>query len=147
MALEAGGLLDDHAHDAGLLASVEALCEEGWDHEHGGLFRYTRPHGDPVGGPYEDLVRRTWHTKLWWVHSEACYTTALAAALHGASPEWARRVWDYTLATFPARDDGREWIQIRDRRGDPFDQVVALPVKDPYHVTRNLLQILELHGA
>ena len=37
-----------------------------------------------------------------------------------------------------------EWIQIRDRRGAPVDKVVALPVKDPYHVLRNLLLILEL---
>mgnify|MGYP001161902777 CR=1 FL=1 len=27
-----------------------------------------------------------------------------------------------------------EWIQIRDRKGDPVDQIAALPVKDPCHI-------------
>ena len=38
----------------------------------------------------------------------------------------------------------REWMQIRDREGRPENRVVALPVKDPYHVVRNLALLLEL---
>jgi N-acylglucosamine 2-epimerase len=38
----------------------------------------------------------------------------------------------------------REWLQIRTRDGAPQDKVVALPVKDPFHITRNLVLILEL---
>jgi N-acylglucosamine 2-epimerase len=55
------------------------------------------------------------------------------------------RVWQYTLATFPNPDSQvGEWIQIRDRKGAPLERVVALPVKDPYHIARNLLQVIEL---
>ncbi|GAA0943666.1 AGE family epimerase/isomerase [Nonomuraea longicatena] len=146
MVLEAGELLGDDSADAAVLASVSALCAEGWDDEHGGLLRYTRAEGRRGGGPYEDLIARTWTTKLWWVHSEACYTTRLAAVRHGdaAAGAWFERLWAYTLDTFPGGDDGEEWIQIRDRAGRPLDEVVALPVKDPYHVARNLMQLVEL---
>lgn len=51
----------------------------------------------------------------------------------------------YAFATFPNPDGAvGEWIQIRDRRGRPLDKVVGLPVKDPYHLTRNLLLLVEL---
>ncbi|WP_419992695.1 AGE family epimerase/isomerase [Streptomyces boninensis] len=154
MALEAGDLLGDHAADGALLASVAVLCRQGWDPEHGGLLRYTdadgpdEPTGRAVGGRYEELVRATWSSKLWWVHSEACYTTGLAAHRYqdAASARWFDRIWDYTLATFPGGHDGAEWIQIRDRAGLPLDEVVALPVKDPYHISRNLMQLVELHA-
>lgn len=51
------------------------------------------------------------------------------------------------MATFPGRKGGAEWIRIRDRAGAPRDQVVALPVKDPFHICRNLMQIIELDGT
>jgi N-acylglucosamine 2-epimerase len=28
-----------------------------------------------------------------------------------------------------------------------MDEVVALPVKDPYHIARNLMQLVELEAA
>jgi N-acylglucosamine 2-epimerase len=96
---------------------------------------------------YEAGVRGTWDTKLWWVHSEAIYTTALSYTLSGSDEmrAWFERVWDYAFRVFPHPDPAvGEWIQIRDRRGEPLDRVVALPVKDPYHITRNLLQVIEL---
>ncbi|MFC4120428.1 AGE family epimerase/isomerase [Nonomuraea zeae] len=146
MALEAGELLGERDDRGDLLASVSALCAAGWDDEHGGLFRYVGVSGRAYGGPYEDLVRRTWSTKLWWVHSEAAYTTRLAAERYGdrEAAGWFDRIWDYTLRTFPGGADGEEWIQIRDRAGAPLDEVVALPVKDPYHIARNLMQMVEL---
>ncbi|MEO3888329.1 AGE family epimerase/isomerase [Nonomuraea sp. B5E05] len=148
IALEAGESLGETGDHGDLLASVSALCAAGWDDEHGGLFRYVGVSGRPAGGPYEDLVRRTWSTKLWWVHSEAAYTTLLAAERYGdrEAAGWFDRIWDYTLRTFPGGADGAEWIQIRDRAGAPLDEVVALPVKDPYHITRNLMQIIELRS-
>jgi N-acylglucosamine 2-epimerase len=45
--------------------------------------------------------------------------------------------------TFPD-PSGKEWIQIRDREGTPIRRVVALPVKDPYHIARCFLKILLL---
>lgn len=35
-------------------------------------------------------------------------------------------------------------MQIHTRGGQPEDRVVALPVKDPYHVIRNLSLLIEL---
>jgi N-acylglucosamine 2-epimerase len=55
------------------------------------------------------------------------------------------QVFEYTYRTFPNPDRSvREWIQIRTRDGKPQDKVVALPVKDPYHIIRNVLLIIEL---
>ena len=55
------------------------------------------------------------------------------------------KVFDYTYKTFPNPDRNiREWIQIRTREGAPQEKVVALPVKDPYHIIRNVILIIEL---
>lgn len=155
MVLAAEDLLGTHTHRQAALESVPALCALGWDPEHGGLLRYTdaagpvRPRGEHHSEPYVAGVLGTWDTKLWWVHSEACASTAIAHLRYGFEPAaaWFNRLWDYTLDTFPAGDDGREWIQIRDRRGAPKDEVVALPVKDPFHIVRNLMQLVELGSA
>ena len=150
--LEALDLLGDDRDRGPLLESLDVLCELGWDREHGGLLRYCDQEGPvaPRGGsketPYEEMLASTWSTKLWWVHSEAAATTAIAARRYGSegAEQWHRRIWEYTLATFPGGEDGAEWIQIRDRAGAPLDQVVALPVKDPFHICRNLMQMIEL---
>lgn len=126
----------------------------GWDDEAGGVLRYVdrdggRPRGEPVpGAPYEQLVTSTWDTKLWWVHVEAWYglsllaTTAPDADARATLAEGARRVAAWTMRTFPEPD--AEWLQIRDRAGAPLDQVVALPVKDPFHIARALLLLNRL---
>lgn len=130
--------------------AVRAL-ELGWDQEYGGIFRYVdadggQPRGREFGDDrYEALVQRTWDTKLWWVHVEALYATQRLAVEfdRGDLREWHDRLGAYTLDTFP-EPGGGEWIQIRDRRGGPLDEVVALPVKDPFHIARALLLITEL---
>ncbi|WP_406385731.1 AGE family epimerase/isomerase [Streptomyces sp. NBC_01618] len=155
VALEAAELTGDHDDTPDLLESVDVLCHSAWDPHHGGLFRYVdaegpaAPRGTTGGSAYEALVAATWDTKLWWVHTEAAYTTALGARRYGdrACAEWAERIWDYTIATFPGRGEGEEWIQIRDRAGRPLDRVVALPVKDPFHIARNLMQLVELSAS
>lgn len=122
----------------------------GWDTEFGGLLRYTdveggQPRGDVPDDPYARLVVDTWDTKLWWPQIEALYTTTLLA-VNDPSPElwqWRRRLHDYIFATFPA-GAGREWIQIRDRQNSPLNKTVALPVKDPFHISRSLLLLVEL---
>ncbi len=124
----------------------------GWDADYGGLLRYVdrnggMPRGERVGGAYERLVADTWDTKIWWPHSEALYAPLLAHALTGDDDLLAlhARIHDYVFATFPNPNaDVGEWIQIRDREGRPMDKVVALPVKDPFHIMRNLLLLVEL---
>ncbi len=130
---------------------IERSFQAGWDADHGGLFRYVVPGGPaptgPADGPFERLIQGTWDTKIWWPHSETLYASLLAAALTGSTDlrDIHDVVHDYTFATFPNPDASvGEWIQIRDRQGRPLDKVVGLPVKDPYHVTRNLLLLVEL---
>ena len=125
--------------------------ELGWDETHGGLFRYVdRDGGAPSGSlfghdPYEELVQSTWSTKLWWVHAEAMYATKLLAHFYSGYgfEEWNRKITEYTMATFPNRN-GQEWTHIRDRRGTPLEKVVALPVKDPFHIARALVLLNRL---
>jgi len=124
----------------------------GWDGEYEGLLRYVdreggMPRGERVGGAYERLVVDTWDTKIWWPHAEALYAPLLAYALTGDGDLLAlhSRIHDYVFATFPNPDASvGEWIQIRDREGRPMDKVVALPVKDPFHIMRSLLLLVEL---
>lgn len=132
--------------------AVARAFEVGWDEEYGGLLRYVdraggKPGGREIGDVYERLVLDTWDTKLWWPHSEALYSTLLAYDLTGdaALLELYERAHEYVFRTFPNLDRAiGEWVQIRDRQGRPMEKVVALPVKDPYHITRNLLLVIEL---
>lgn len=151
--LEALWMLVHAEEQAGLTPDTDryvslalAALSIGWDEAEGGVLRYVDRDGGPPRGdlldasptPYEALVRDTWDTKLWWVHAEAVYATALLA---GSSPDvanWHDRVATYTMATFPDRENG-EWLQIRTRSGAPLNSVVALPVKDPFHVIRALI--------
>lgn len=87
-----------------------------------------------------------WCNKLWWVHSEALYALMLAYE-HSGDSWFMDTYWklhDYVFGTFPNpnREIG-EWIQIRDRQGQPEDKVVALPVKDPYHITRAFMHLIK----
>lgn len=142
--------------DFSAFGSVERAAryalEKGLDREQGGLFRYVdRAGGGEVWGrlvddPYERLIVKTWDTKLWWVHSEALYCCRLMAR-YGDGEYWRKRyseLHDYTFATFPSPDASvGEWIQIRRRDRTPLSEVVALPVKDPYHILRCMTWLLE----
>ncbi|HET8986654.1 MAG TPA: AGE family epimerase/isomerase [Trueperaceae bacterium] len=142
-------------HDAVAKAKtvIAASYRAGWDAVHGGLFRYVipgqdgpRPGGTPAG-PFETLITDTWDGKIWWPHSETLYATLLAAEATGdvAMRALHDQMFGYTFATFPNPDRSvGEWIHIRDRQGGPLPKVMGLPVKDPYHVTRNLLLVVEL---
>lgn len=144
----------DPAREAQACRAIAGALELGWDDEYGGLLRYVNVDGGPPQGRatdarYENLVRDTWDAKLWWPHAEALYATALAAArcptrdLAAELRAWHERLRRYAFATFP-HDEGREWVQNRDRAGKPIDTVVALPVKDPFHIARALLLLVEL---
>jgi N-acylglucosamine 2-epimerase len=136
---------------ARLAAFAVASFDLGWDTEFGGLLRYVdkvggEPRGRRIGSDrYEDLVVRTWDTKLWWPNAEALYTMLLLGLRTDREDIMERheRLHAYVMATFPAGPGG-EWIQIRDRAGRPFNQTVALPVKDPFHIARALLLSVEL---
>ena len=132
--------------------SITWAFEAGWDRECGGIFRYVdreggRPRGVAGDEPYEALMMDTWDTKIWWPHAEALYATLLASKVTGDPrfPSLHTRLYEYVFRTFPNPDGAvGEWIQIRDRRGTPLDKVVALPVKDPYHILQDVLLMVEL---
>ena len=151
---EAAELCNNREWDQKIAAVAKKALENGWDEEFGGILHFSGIHGgEPIGDvsgvENETMLHQLsdWDNKLWWVHSEALYCTLLCyfktKDLDFLS--WFERVFDYTFCTFPSKDpEVREWIQIRTREGTPQDKVVALPVKDPFHITRNLVLILEL---
>lgn len=132
--------------------AVKKAIKLGWDNEYGGLFRFVdmkggMPLGERTGDDYEKLILNTWHTKLWWPHSEMLYAVLLSYELTKDNEfiKLYNTVHDYVFKTFPNADKSiGEWIQIRDRKGNPVNKTVALPVKDPYHILRNMILIIEL---
>ncbi len=128
---------------------VQATFALGWDKEEGGLLRFVdceggMPHGTSGESRYEELILNTWDMKLWWPHSEILYLFTLLYKLTGKQvyEDLYDRSFEYVFTLFPQGTD-REWIQIRKRDGKPDDFPVALPVKDPFHILRNFLKIIE----
>ena len=138
-----------------LLAVVRATLNAGWDKEYGGLLHFAgltggKPDGDRTGVEDEPMTAQLagWGDKLWWVHSEALYCTLRCYFTSEGDEDflvWHERIAEYTLRRFRNPDPAvREWIQILARDGTPQEKVVALPVKDPFHITRNLILMIEL---
>ena len=133
--------------------ALKAL-ENGWDEEYGGILHFCGMQGGEPLGSYDGVENETmtkqlagWGDKLWWPHAEALYST-LRCYFESGEEEfitWHDKVFEYTFTTFPNKDpETREWKQIRLRDGKPQEKVVALPVKDPFHITRDLILIIEL---
>lgn len=152
---EAADLLQDKRLEEGAFRAAKKALDIGWDAEFGGLLHYADLSGGPprtvfLGKkpePAERQVAEGWGDKLWWVHAEALYTTLLFALRRNDQSmlDWHQRIFDYTFSQFPNPDsETREWIQILGRDGAPQDKCVALPVKDPYHIARALILLIEL---
>lgn len=152
--IDAADLLGKKDVETQACAIAKKAYEIGWDEEMGGILHFSginggKPEGDPGATANEPMCRQLsgWDDKLWWIHSEALYTALLCYDRTGDEDflAWHDKVFAYTFSTFPNRDpEIREWMQIRMRDGRPQEKVVALPVKDPFHITRNLCLILEL---
>ena len=153
--MEAAQILKDDSRFAEIKQIVKCTMALGWDKQWGGLYHFipcdgldtAYQVGEAAEEPQMKLVLDDWGSKLWWVHSEAMYTNLLMYCYTGDDSYWTlfKKVFDYTYRTFPNPDRTvREWIQIRTREGLPQEKVVALPVKDPYHIIRNVILIIEL---
>lgn len=138
--------------DRWLVDVFRHMCGLGWDEQFGGLLRFVDhdggpPRGTDRGSVYERVVTSGWDWKLWWPHNEALYAGLQLFLRTGdrAAGDWYRRLDAYAFSHFPA-GPGREWKQILDREGKPMapDARAALPVKDPYHLLRCLLLLLDL---
>lgn len=145
---------DDKGYIEQFANMTEYALNIGWDAKYDGILRFVdieggEPKGEKRDELLETLIIETWDTKLWWPHSEALYTTLLLKQLTKDDKwdEWYKRIENYVFDTFPNEDKRiGEWIQIRDRKGEPSEKTVALPVKDPFHIIRNYLLILDLPG-
>lgn len=111
--------------------------EFGWDPEYGGIFLSRDIQG---GEPYLPHSEK----KLWWPHVEAIYATLLVYELTGEpwSLEWFHRVSDWSWSHFPAGNG--EWHQRLTREGKPTTELIALPVKDPFHLPRGAMLVMQL---
>ncbi|HSW47287.1 MAG TPA: AGE family epimerase/isomerase [Phycisphaerae bacterium] len=132
----------DADNQATIERSIQAIrkhLEIGWDNEFGGLFLAVDAEDRP------DVAWRFPDSKLWWPHTEALYATLLAYE-HSREPwciEWYRKLHDYSFSHYPVREHG-EWTQKLDRRGRPIKEVVALPVKDPFHLPRAIIYCIDV---
>ena len=132
---------------------MKASFFKGWDEKYGGVLHFVNLEGDPLvfesdcDEPTITLVKGGWGDKLWWEHSETLYASLLFSRVTGdrVFSDIHDKTLDYVKGHFinPDKTVG-EWIQILTREGRPQEKVVALPVKDPFHITRNLLLICEL---
>lgn len=153
--LEACELLGTQQYREAISTVAKRTLALGWDSEYGGFYHFIACNGKGMEGevgeaadePQMRLVLDDWASKLWWVHSEALYTTLLLYDRTGDEEflSWFEKIFQYVFSTFPNPDkEIGEWIQIRTREGKPQEKVVALPVKDPYHITRNVILLIEL---
>jgi N-acylglucosamine 2-epimerase len=129
----------DHAACQRAVEAIRRHLELGWDPEFGGLLLAVDADGRPeVDWPHAQ-------TKLWWPHTEALYATLLAYEV-SRQPwclEWHERVREYSYAHYPVAVHG-EWRQKLDRRGHPITETLVLPVKDPFHLPRALIYLIEV---
>jgi N-acylglucosamine 2-epimerase len=131
-----------HRGDQGLIErAVEVIrwhLEFAWDEEYGGLFLSRDIEG---GEPFLPHSQK----KLWWPHVEALYATLLAYELTGQDwcLAWYKKVADWAWSHFPMPNCG-EWYQRLTREGKPCSEVIALPVKDPFHLPRGAILIVQL---
>ncbi len=111
----------------------------GWDPEYGGLLLGLDIDGkQPIYWKFHD-------TKLWWPQTEALYALLLAHSICGEPwcLQWYWRLHRIAFTHYPVADHG-EWTQRLDRRFQPLSTVVALPVKDPFHLPRALIMMIRL---
>ncbi len=116
------------------IATIRRHFEAGWDPAFGGLL---------LGIDAEDKTPVYWKfhdTKLWWPATEALYALLLAHSLCGEPwcLDYYRQMHDYAFTHYPVNQHG-EWRQRLDRQGNPITDIIALPVKDPFHLPRSLI--------
>jgi len=111
--------------------------EKCWDEEYGGIFWWLNIDGET---PFE----KNWQYKLWWPHSESLLALMLAIEISGDAywMEWFDKIHDYSFRTFSDEENG-EWMQRLDRAGKPTSKTLVLPVKDPFHLPRAIMFVIE----
>jgi N-acylglucosamine 2-epimerase len=119
--------------------TIRWALEKGWDEEYGGVYL-----GIDIEGrqpPYWKNAEK----KIWWVFSEALYALLLGyeQVKQPWCLQWYARIHDWAFSHFPDKEHG-EWTQRLDRRGNKISDVIALPVKDPFHLPRALIMCIDV---
>ncbi|MBP7687132.1 MAG: AGE family epimerase/isomerase [Thermoflexales bacterium] len=123
---------NDQARIQQAIDTIRWHLQLGWDDDYGGLLLAR----DAEGSFWE----KKWDMKIWWPHTEALYALLLAYSISKEAwcLDWFKRMHDYTFSHFPVPEYG-EWTQNLDRQGRRIKELVALPVKDPFHLARALI--------
>jgi len=127
------------SHRARRAARAMRCCfERGWDPIHGGLLLGIDAEGK------EPPYWKNWEKEIWWP-----FTEALPGALMAYEQlqedwclEWYWKCHRWAFEHFPDREHG-EWTQRLDREGNKIDTLIALPVKDPFHLPRGLIVAIQ----
>lgn len=116
---------------------IKRHLELAWDAEHGGLLLARDMDG------LEPCFWQKADCKAWWAHCEALVATAYAYRFTGEEwcVDWHRKIRDYAFSHYPIPTG--EWTQWLDRQGNKAASA-ALPVKDPFHLPRALIYLMEL---
>ncbi len=130
--------MGDPARVAECCAHLERHLHRAWDVRDGGFPLVVDVDGNHPAGAYKNP-----DCKPWWVQVEALVATAYAWHFTGQAwcLDWHAKIHEWVLALYPHASG--EWRQWLDRRGNPMPSE-ALPVKDPFHLPRALLQFIQI---
>lgn len=133
-------IYQDYNNQARIQQALECIrwhIELGWDPEYGGIFAAYNAEGS--------FWEHQWDHKLWWVQVEALYAILLGFSISKDTYflDWFLKVHDYAFKLYPVHYYG-EWYQRLDRYGDHVNNIAAMPVKDPFHVARSMINCINL---
>ena len=128
--------LDHKVKDA--ISCFKSHIEIGWDNKYGGIFL-------SIDSESKNPWLSYWDTKPWWPITEALYGLLLCDRISGEKwcLDWYWKVHEYGFNNYPSNNYA-EWNQKLDREGNIIDNVIGLPVKDPFHLPRAMIMILNL---
>lgn len=119
---------------------IERHLHLAWDHERGGLILALDIDGrSPV---YWQHAR----CKPWWVQVEALVATAYACR-HCREPwclSWHQKIQEFAFGNYPVATG--EWSAWLDENGSRMKNPV-IPVKDPFHLPRGLMELIEVFSC
>ena len=107
--------------------------EHGWDHEYGGIV-----YGFAPDGRFAD------DHKYFWVHAEAFAAAFRLYSVTGNSSylQWYERIWEFSWEYLVDHSHGA-WFRIRDRRGQPVDNLKSPMGKVDYHTLGACWDVLD----
>ncbi len=118
--------------------AIQRHIEYGWDEKYGGILLSRDVAGGEPWWPFANA-------KLWWPQTEALYALLLAYECSNETwtLDWFEKAHNYAFNHYPVPIYG-EWTQKLDRQGRQFTETVALPVKDPFHLPRMLINSIQV---